>query len=189
MSSRPLIYSPLPARTTFRYILPAFNVPAHPLGPHFHRQVRIAGAMQLFPLLAIYSHVTGWKGNSPEWKLEIKSLNLQFIRVSWLQVFIIMLTWIIKMKQGKSYKHKKSYVSRTRKMTNETAVEKRFQPVWERYKIDSGVVIRIAEKGERGRKKKTTQQLQNFSFFLLLKYSCCTILYRLQVYNIVIHNY
>lgn len=54
------------------------------------------------------------------------------------------------MKQGKSYKHKKSYISRTRKMTNETAVEKRFQPVWERYKIDSGVVLRIAEmaKGE-----------------------------------------
>ena len=27
------------------------------------------------------------------------------------------------------------------------------------------------------------------SFFLLMKYSCCTILYKLQVYNIVIHNF
>lgn len=33
-------------------------------------------------------------------------------------------------------------------MTKETAVEKRFQLVWERYKIDSEVVLRIAEKAK-----------------------------------------
>lgn len=45
------------------------------------------------------------------------------------------------MKKGKSYKHKKLYTSRTKRMTNETIVDKRFQPVLERYKADRRVVI------------------------------------------------
>lgn len=104
---RPCIWSPVAARRHFGYILLTCTLPAYPLSSHFHRHVKTAGAMQPFPLLAICSHVTGWKH---ELKLEIRSFNLQFFTVSWLHVFILKLMWVIKMKKRKSYNHQKSYI-------------------------------------------------------------------------------